>query len=103
MTTLGDLASVVRSKNAGPFWITIDVFLPDRASYDRAIRAAITDPGTLARMYAVDPEQVKVFRLPDLLAVKVSFPRPNAQGSRAERDMHAGQQYVPLLDLEIPE
>ena len=25
MATLGDLAKLVRSKNAGPFWLTIDI------------------------------------------------------------------------------
>ncbi len=103
MSTLGEIASVLRSKNAGPFWITIDVFLPDRTSYERAICSPVTDPDALGRLYAVDREQVRVFLLPDLMAIKVSFPRPNTQGSRAERDMHAGQQYVPLLALEVPE
>ena len=32
-TTLQDVASVLRSKNAGPFQITIDVMFPDQATY----------------------------------------------------------------------
>jgi Domain of unknown function (DUF4387) len=49
----------------------------------------------------VDPGQVKVFVLTDLLAIKISVPRPVVQGSLQDRDMHAGQQYVLLLGLEI--
>lgn len=101
-TTLGQLATKVRSKNAGPFWITVDAFFADRSSYDRAIASSVTEAETIATLYAVTPDVVRVFELPDLLAVKISFPRPSAQGGVGDRDMHAGQQHVPLLDLQIP-
>ncbi len=100
-TTLGELASIVRSKNAGPFWLTLDVFLPDGPSYERAAASPLTDPAVIAELFSVEERQVRVFCLPDLRAVKVSFPRPATQGSAADRDMHAGQQFVPLLDIEI--
>lgn len=47
------------------------------------------------------PTQVKVFVLADLVAIKISVPRRVMQGSFQDRDMHAGQQYVPLLGLEV--
>ena len=100
-TPLGQLATV-RSKNAGPFWLTVDVFAPDEATYERIAASTLTDPATIGRLYDVDPSGVLIFCLPTLLAVKVSFPRPVTQGSRHDRDMHAGQQYVPLLDLPVP-
>ena len=101
-TTLGELANQVRSKNAGPFWMTIDVFFSDRDAYERACGSALTDPVAVGRLYATDPEHVRVYRLPLLRAIKVSLPRPVVQGSVGDRDMHAGQQYVPLLDLFVP-
>jgi hypothetical protein len=33
--------------------------------------------------------------------VKISFARPSPQGWVHERDLHAGQQYVRLLDVEL--
>jgi uncharacterized protein DUF4387 len=101
MTTLGELATQVRSKNAGPFWMTIDVFLKDDDAYERASRSSIADPAAIGRLYATDPAHVRVFLLPLLRAIKVSLPRPVVQGSVGDRDMHAGQQYVPLLDLPV--
>jgi hypothetical protein len=101
-TTLGNLATTLRSKNAGPFWITIDVFFADRAAYQRAMASAVSDRATIAGLYAVSADAVRIFELPDLLAIKISFPRPSAQGGVADRDMHAGQQHVPLLNLPIP-
>lgn len=100
-TPLSQLASV-RSKNAGPFWLTLDAFAANEAAYQRIAASPLTDPTAIGRLYDVDPGSVQVFRLPALLAVKVSFPRPVTQGSRGDRDMHAGQQHVPLLDIEVP-
>jgi uncharacterized protein DUF4387 len=101
-TTVGELASLVRSKNAGPFWMTIDLFFPSAAAYERAAASPITDVETIAARYAIEPERVRIFRLPDLRAIKISFPRPTNQGAKDDRDMHAGQQYVPLLDINVP-
>lgn len=100
-TTLGELATKVRSKNAGPFWLTIDAFFADDASFERACRSALTDPEKIGALYGTDPAKVRVFLLRELKAVKVSLPRPTAQGSVGDRDMHAGQQYVPLLNLTV--
>lgn len=101
VTTLRDVATYVRSKNAGPFWLTIDVFLPDRPSFERVVASGLTDPAVVGTTYEVAPASVLVFPIPELNVVKVSFPRPTTQGSRAERDMHGGQQFVPLLDLPV--
>lgn len=102
MTALGAVASQVRSKNAGPFWLTIDVFLPDAATYARVAAAPSTRADAIGRLFDVDPAAVRVFHLPDLHAVKISFPRPVGQGSPADRDIHSGQQFVPLLGIDIP-
>jgi hypothetical protein len=93
----------VRSKNAGPFWMTIDVFFDSAVAFDQACRSSLTDPAVLGELYATDPGRIRVFRLEPLQAIKISLPRPNVQGSIGDRDMHAGQQYVPLLDLPVEE
>jgi Domain of unknown function (DUF4387) len=35
-------------------------------------------------------------------AIKVSFPRPQSSGSKLDSDAYGGQQYAPLLGLEVP-
>lgn len=101
MTRLGDVVSDIRSKNAGPFWITVDVFLPDEETYRRVEASSLTDPTVVGQQFGVDPDHVRVFPLPELHVIKVSLPRPRPQGSHGERDMHGGQQFVPLLDIHI--
>jgi hypothetical protein len=34
--------------------------------------------------------------------VKASIPRPCFQGDLRDADGHGGQQYAPLMDIEIP-
>jgi len=99
--TVGEVAELVRSKNAGPFWQTLDVFLPDDASYLTVAGAAALDEATIGRLYGVDPATVTIYRLPSIRVVKISFPRPTTQGGVEDRDMHAGQQHVPLARLEL--
>ncbi|TVZ00990.1 DUF4387 domain-containing protein [Trebonia kvetii] len=98
--TLDDLALEVRCKNAGPFWMTLDVFLPDDAAY--RIADAMITPEVVAELYQVPRESLRIFRIPQLRVVKVSFPRPVPQGGLHDRDMHAGQHHVPLASLPLP-
>jgi Domain of unknown function (DUF4387) len=99
---LGELAEQVRSKNAGPFWITLDIFFADEARYRRVASSGVLSAETIGRLYRVGPETVQCFELPGVLALKVSFPRSVTAGSFEDRDLHAGQQHVPLLGLPIP-
>lgn len=101
MATIGEVAKSVRSKNAGPFWMTIDLFCSDAASYNRLKDSKAVRKEVMAKVYHVDPEKVMIFYLPDLNVIKISVPRPYPQGDKYERDMHFGQQYVQILDLEL--
>jgi hypothetical protein len=99
--TVRDLAELVRSKNAGPFWQTLDVFLPDDDTYRFVAESPNLSEDVIARLYRVAAEDVKIFRLPSIRVVKISFPRPTTQGGVEDRDMHAGQQHVPLAELAL--
>jgi hypothetical protein len=99
---VGDLATLVRSKNAGPFWLTLDIFCGSDEVYDTLAADGVVTAERVAALYRVDPASVRVFRLANLHVIKISFPRPVPQGAAGDRDMHAGQQHVPLSRLEIP-
>lgn len=101
-TTIADLAHEVRSKNAGPFWVTMELFMKDAAGYAIVADPAFLDERVVAELYQVDAETIQLFRIPTLNVVKISFPRYVVQGSLRDRDMHAGQHHVPLALLEVP-
>jgi hypothetical protein len=102
-TTLADLAHEVRAKNAGPFWVTLEVFLRDEEGYRRAADESFLNERVIADLYRVEESTVQLFRIPSLNVVKISFPRPVSQGSLRDRDMHAGQHHVPLACLPVPD
>ncbi|MEI7056575.1 DUF4387 domain-containing protein [Nocardioides sp. CCNWLW239] len=102
-TTLGDLAIEVRSKNAGPFWITMELFMQDDDGYRIAADETYLNEDIVAELYRVDPASVQLFRIPSLNVVKISYPRPVSQGSLRDRDVHAGQHHVPLAQLVVPQ
>lgn len=97
--TLGELAQEVRSKNAGPFWVTMELFMRSAEDYATVADEDFIDERVIARLYDLDPADIQIFRIPALNVVKISFPRPVAQGSLRDRDVHAGQHHVPLAAL----
>ncbi|BDZ40015.1 DUF4387 domain-containing protein [Microbacterium suwonense] len=102
MPTLADVCDEVRSKNAGPFWITLDLFVKDDAAYEIVADESFLDEQRVGEIYRVDPATIRMFRLPELKVLKISFPRPVSQGSLHDRDIHAGQHHVPLSVLPVP-
>jgi Domain of unknown function (DUF4387) len=101
--TIGDLALLVRSKNAGPFWLTFDIMFKDEAVYRRVRDSNVITKEDVARKFHRSPDEVIVVNHDSALAVKVSFPRPHSSGSKLDSDVYGGQQYAPLLDLVIPD
>ena len=101
MPSLKEIAQYVRSKNAGPFWVTIDVFCADEVSFARLTQAPLLSPAGIAAVYGVKEQDVRIFHDAPLRVIKISFPRKIIQGSLGDADSHAGQYFVALLDHDI--
>ncbi|ASG25302.1 DUF4387 domain-containing protein [Nitrospirillum viridazoti] len=101
MPKIAEVCRHVRSKNAGPFWITVDFFFADDDSFARYRDAPELGPDLFARLFGTDPAGVKRVPVDALRMIKISYPRPHPQGWRHERDMHGGQQFARLLSVEL--
>lgn len=99
MAKLAEKVLRVRSKNAGPFWATVDVFCGDAAAFNEV--RALLKTETVAALFQTPSQLVKRFDIADLGVIKFSFPRPIVQGSRDDRDMHGAQYAVLLAELEV--
>lgn len=99
MTEIGQIAEKVRSKNAGPFWLTVDIFCGGPEAYARIV--AGLDDARVAAAFGVPRQVLKRFDIPDLHVVKISLPRPAVQGTRADRDMHGAGWAVLIEEMEI--
>ncbi|WP_299622419.1 DUF4387 family protein [Pelagibius sp.] len=98
MPRLSDLVLKVRSKNAGPFWLTIDIFCGTPEAFETVSARLSTE--RVAELYRAPPGDIKRFDIADLMVVKFSLPRPVVQGSREDRDMH-GAGWAVLLEEAV--
>lgn len=101
MTTLAELARLIRSKNAGPFELTFDVMFDDAATYERVKRSGAVTREVIAACYGLEAAKVKFFYCDSALAIKATIPRPYFQGDLRDSDGHGGQQYAPLMDIRV--
>jgi hypothetical protein len=101
MSELWELTSLIRSKNAGPFELTFDIIFKDRAGFDLAKQNGIFSQATIAQLYNVPADGVRVFELVSILAVKVSIPRPVFSGDVNDTDVYGGQFHSRLVRLVV--
>ena len=98
---LVELARTVRSKNAGPLKLALDLLFDDDGAYRRALQSPALEPGALARLYGRPEGSVEVLPYPAALAVKIVMGRLVVSGDLGDRDVYGAQQHAPLLDLEL--
>ena len=98
MTRLGEIVEKVRSKNAGPFWMTVDIFC---GAPDAYARVTGLPTARVAALFQTDPALIRRFDIADLNVVKFSFPRPQVQGSLNDRDMHGAAFGALLAELDL--
>ena len=104
MPTLGDLASVIRSKNAGPFQVTIDIMFATAVDYQRTLKSPRFTPAEIARRFRINEAEVALIPFDRVRAIKITIPRrwgSRGSGSVGDRDVYGAQQHGPLVDLEI--
>ena len=99
---LWQVAKLIRSKNAGPFELTFDVILKDRATYEKVRDAKVINVEWFARTYRLQPEVVSIINYDAASAIKITIPRPTISGDIDDNDVFGGQQYGPLVDLDVP-
>lgn len=101
MTRLADLARVLRSKNAGALYITLDVMFEDDATYRRVRDSGALDARRVAPLYGVSANEVAVIPYDVAYAIKITVPRAVPSGDPLDNDVYGAQQHAPLLETEI--
>ena len=100
--TLYDFAKIVRSKNAGPFTLTIDLFFESAEDMGRVLRSPSFTVEHIASLYRVRADQVCICPFEPALAIKVRLPRPSGpSGGPEDRDVYGSQHHFPLANMEV--
>lgn len=108
-TTLAEIAPVIRSKNSGPYDITLDVVFSSLPVYNILKKSDLLTRATIARLYHLDESAIIWCGFFDqAMAFKATIPRMRdgklvSSGAYMETDVHASQQYAGLLDLKLGE
>lgn len=101
--TLKDIASVIRSKNAGPYELTFDIIFRDAETYRRVKELGLINRRLMAELYAMaEADVLNLVEFDPANAIKITVKRPRASGDIGETDVYGAQQHAPLLDLEVP-
>lgn len=102
MAELGTLAKLIRSKNAGPFNLTYDIMFEDEETYRRVVNSGVINRSLVSKMFNVSENEILFFQHDLARAIKFSIPRHYVQGRVEDGDTMGGQQFAPLVTLEIP-
>lgn len=102
-TTLERVVRSIRSKNAGPYFVTLEILFDSEDAYRR-----VKDSGAISRESIAEAFGIGVSKIVSLvyydpgLGVKVNLRRARPSGGPGETDVYGCQQYVPLLSLKVP-
>lgn len=100
---LEDLCAVCRSKNAGPFLITLDMIFKDPAAYRVVAERRLITEDLVAERYRIPSEDVVAIEyINGLNAVKATYKRRLPAGSPGDPDCFGMNQEAPLLDISFP-
>ena len=100
--SLGQLAKFLRSKNAGPFYLTLDIFFNGTEDYEKAQEVGLINKRLISKLYRIDEDDITIIEFDPAAAIKISFPRPVSSGSVGDSDVYGAQQHAPLFDIDIP-
>ncbi len=98
---LVDCACIIRSKNAGPTLITIDILFDTGADFEKARNSQRLTEGHIAKRYGLLIDQVRIIAYPPAHALKIVMDRLIVAGTPGDRDVYGAQQHGPLLDIEL--
>ena len=99
MKKLIEYTKILRSKNAGPLYITFDLIFRDHADMEYVAQRLTKDQ--ISQAYGVDREKIDIIAYDVVNSIKITFPRQNISGSLADTDIYGCQQHVPLSNIMI--
>lgn len=100
---LAELCSVVRTKNAGPFFFAVDVMFKSQAVYEAVKEQRLLTRQMVAVAYGIPVEDVAVFQTCDhIRSFKAAIRRKRVAGLPGDEDVYAMNQEVPILSIRLP-
>lgn len=102
MPLIKDIATVCKSKNAGPFDLTIDVVFDNAETYQKVKATGVLCAELFAKLYKVKESEVLFTPYDAAYAFKATLPRLVSAGGMGDTDVYGAQQHAPVLAVNIP-
>lgn len=98
--TLREMASVIRSKNSGPYELTFDIIFKSFDEYNFFKDHKVMTEEVFANLYNIPTTNVlNLVYFDPAKAVKITIVRPIPSGALGETDVYGAQQHRPLMDF----
>ena len=100
---LDELCNVLRTKNAGPFRVSIDIMFKDARDYRAIVDGKLLTKEIVAQVYGIPVDDITNFETFDnVSAIKATIKRKIASGSPGDSDCYGMNQEGPLLQISFP-
>ncbi len=97
-----ELAEVIRSKNSGPYALTMDIIFKDSKVYKKIVGEKAINPGLISRIYKIPEKDIlSIINFDPAKAIKINIKRPIVAGAIGESDVYGAQQHAPLLSIQL--
>ncbi|KAF5576648.1 hypothetical protein FPANT_10824 [Fusarium pseudoanthophilum] len=106
--TLSDLCRIVRSKNAGPYEITIDAMFASTEAYKAIKSSDLLSASNVAKAIGISEGDIIWIGFFDpAISFKVTIPRirsgkKKSAGGFMENDIHGSQEHMGLASMKLP-
>ncbi len=101
-TRFMDITRVIRSKNAGPYELTLDIIFKNRDYLSRCRKQNIINKQKVSELYRLPLDHIAdIIYFEEANAVKITMKRVLPSGSPGDTDVYGAQQHAPLLELEL--
>ncbi len=102
MTKLVDVTDIIRSKNSGPYELTLDIMFRDNETFEKVCAANIINEELICGLYKITPDKIiNIVHFKPAKAIKVTIERIMCSGDLGETDVYGAQQHAPLLGFEF--
>ena len=80
MNNLLNLAKILRSKNAGPYYITFDIMFNNKDIYERVKNSNILTDKLISELYQIAEKDVSIIYYGIVNSIKITIKRKYASG-----------------------
>ena len=100
--SITELTNIVRSKNSGPYELTLDMMFKTRKIYEFFRDQKVIHEELICDLYKITPDKIiNIVCFDPADAIKVTIARPICSGDLGETDVYGAQQHAPLLQIHV--